>query len=529
MRILTSLEMRAVDAVTAEKFGVPLLALMENAGVAVARFALEVFEHSSHITVVCGKGNNGGDGFVAARKLHEAGKEVRVILLAAPDQYKGDAAAMLKLLPMEPVVASSVPELNDINFSETDLILDAIFGTGFLSPATGLFAHAIQAINKSGAPIVAIDLPSGAEADAETIDPAVPFVDADAIVTFSALKHAHVFQFPHVRTAVRDIGSPAAAFENASDLHLITPQDFASVLAPRPEDANKGSFGHVLVLGGSIGKAGAAAMSGMAALRSGAGLVTVATPKSAQTTVAAFAPELMTEPLEETVHGTVSFASLEGINPQVLSLKHDVLALGPGISRNADSAEFVRVLVERCKKPMVLDADGLNAFEGRAERLSGKDRPLVLTPHPGEMSRITGRSIAEIQADRIQITREFAVKHHAYVVLKGKHSVFAMPSGRVWINPTGNPGMATGGTGDILTGILAALMAQYPDHLEQAIIAGVWLHGAAGDNVRDVMGERSLIATDLLSALPKAFLDAEEILVEVSVANGPKIKNGIRA
>jgi hydroxyethylthiazole kinase-like uncharacterized protein yjeF len=526
MRILTASEMRAVDSATAEKHGIPLLTLMKNAGDAVVRYVLTEFEHSSHITVVCGKGNNAGDGFVAARKLHAAGKEVRVILLASPAEYKGDAAAMLKELPVKPLVAKSLTDFDGINLLETDLIIDAIFGTGFHAPASGLFAHAIIAINQTGVPVVSIDLPSGADADSESTDPSAPIVQADAIVTFSALKHAHVFQFSHIRTVVRDIGSPAAAFDNASDLNLITPQDFSTVLAPRAEDANKGSFGHVLVLGGSIGKAGAAAMSGMAALRSGAGLVTVATPRSAQTTVAAFAPELMTEPLEETVFGTVSFASLEGINPQVLSLKHDVLALGPGISRNADSAEFVRVLVDRCKKPMVLDADGLNAFEGHAERLSGKERPLVLTPHPGEMSRITGSAVAEIQSNRIQITRDFSKKHNAYVVLKGKHTVVGTPSGRIWINPTGNPGMATGGTGDILTGILAALMAQYPDNLEQAIIAGVWLHGAAGDNARDVMGERSLIATDLLSALPKAFSDAEEILAADS---RNKTTNGARA
>jgi len=526
MRILTASEMRAFDSATAEKYGITLLTLMENAGTAVSSFVLENLEHSSHITVVCGKGNNAGDGFVAARKLHEAGREVRIILLAAADEYKGDSAAMLKRLPVEPLVATSISDFDRFNLSETDLILDAIFGTGFRPPATGIFAHAIQSINQSGVPIVSVDLPSGSDADSESVDPSAAVVRANAIVTFSALKHAHVFQFPHIRTVVRDIGSPTSAFEITSDLHLITPLDFATILAPRAEDANKGSFGHVLVLGGSIGKAGAAAMSGMAALRTGAGLVTVATPRSAQTTVAAFAPELMTEPLEETVHGTVSFASLEGINPQVLSLKHDVLALGPGISRNADSAEFVRVLVARCKKPMVLDADGLNAFEGCADRLSGKERPLVLTPHPGEMSRITGSSIADIQSDRIRITREFAVKRHAYVVLKGKNSVVAMPNGRVWINPTGNPGMATGGTGDILTGILAALMAQYPDHLEQAIIAGVWLHGAAGDNACEAMGERSLIATDLLSALPKAFFDAQEILVE---EKNVKKSNGARA
>jgi len=511
MRILTSKEMRSVDKATAEKFGVPLLTLMENAGSAVARFVLHEFEHAGHICVVCGKGNNGGDGFVAARKLHEAGREVRVFLLATPEEYKGDAAAMLKQLPVKPFVVTSPSDLETLKLAESDLILDAIFGTGFRPPAEGLYAAAIRAINDSGVPVIAVDIPSGADADAEQPVPASPFVLADSIVTFSALKPAHVYQFSDVNTVVRDIGSPQGAYDGLSDVHLITPLDFHSILQPRSASANKGSYGHVLVVGGSMGKAGAPAMSGMAALRAGAGLVTVAAPRSIQSTVASFAPELMTEALEETIFGTVSGSALENISATILRQTHNVLALGPGLSRNKESVKFARSLVELCPFPIVLDADGLNAFEGSPDKLNGLKRTLVITPHPGEMARLTGMTVAEVQAERVLVAREFAREYSAYVVLKGHRTIIAEPNGRIWINPTGNPGMATGGTGDILTGIIAGLLAQELRNFAVAVIAAVWLHGAAGDIACGIMGERSLIATDLLSALPKAFMDAIEL------------------
>jgi NAD(P)H-hydrate epimerase len=249
----------------------------------------------------------------------------------------------------------------------------------------------------------------------------------------------------------------------------------------------------------------------MAALRAGAGLVTVAAPRSIQSTIAGFAPELMTEALEETVFGTVPGSALENISATILRQTHNVLALGPGLSRNKESGKFARALTELCPYQIVLDADGLNAFEGCSEKLNGSKRSIVITPHPGEMARLTGKTVAEVQSDRINIARSFAQQHSIYVVLKGHRTIVAEPGGRIWINPTGNPGMATGGTGDILTGILAGLLAQAHGELAHAVIAAVWLHGAAGDIARDVMGERSLIATDLLSAMPKAFADAMEL------------------
>jgi hydroxyethylthiazole kinase-like uncharacterized protein yjeF len=509
MKIVTAAEMRDIDRATTELFGVPSQELMENAGSAVAEFVLERFPHAERIQVVCGRGNNGGDGFVAARKLQEAGKQVSVLLLAEAADVKGDAAAMLKRLTHYPQIMRSVGDVERHKWAEADLFIDAILGTGSHGPAEGAYALAIQKLNESGTPIVSVDIPSGALADGMQPSPE-PVVHANAIVTFTALKPAHVFQFDSVPIALKQIGTPEEAIVSPSNLNLITPRDYATLLAPRNPDSHKGLFGHVLVLGGSLGKAGAAAMAGMAALRAGAGLVTVGTPKSVQGTVAGFAPELMTDGLAETEQGTFSILALEALRK--FSDSKNVAAIGPGISDDREAAQFVRAMLDRSQLPVVLDADGLNAYKDHREYLNGNNRPLVITPHPGEMSRLTGLSTQEIQKDRIGVARKYAREHKAYVVLKGYRTILAEPGGRVWINNTGNPGMATGGTGDILTGLIAGLIAQLPQNIATAVIAGVHLHGMAGDLVRDEIGEASLIATDLLLALPQAFRKAASSL-----------------
>jgi NAD(P)H-hydrate epimerase len=303
---------------------------------------------------------------------------------------------------------------------------------------------------------------------------------------------------------IAPIGSPPEAVVSQLELHLSTPVDFAPLLVPRARDANKGSYGHVLVIGGSLGKAGAAAMAGFAALRAGAGLSTVATPKSVLATVAAFHAEVMTEPLAETEQGTISLRAI-GSGLDALLEYGTLIAIGPGISRNSETAEFVRTIVERRDKSIVVDADGLNAFEGAAGKLNGRGRTLVITPHPGEMSRLTGLSIAEIQANRLEVARNLAREHELIVVLKGHRTLIAAPDGTVWVNPTGNPGMATGGTGDILTGMVAGLIAQHPQHALEATALAVYLHGLAGDLASESVGENSLVATDLVRFLPQAF------------------------
>ena len=319
-------------------------------------------------------------------------------------------------------------------------------------------------------------------------------------MTFTAPRPAHIFgMLTTGPTVISPIGSPDEAIVSSLQLNLITAREIAPLIGPRPAAANKGNFGHVLVLGGSTGKAGAAAMAGMAALRAGAGLSTVATAKSVLATVAGFHPELMTEPLEETEAGSISLVSLEQGRLDALVKGKTVLAVGPGISRHPDTAAFVRGVVKKYKMQIVLDADGLNAFEDRAAELKKKAGALVITPHPGEMARLTGLTIAAVQRDRLNVARSFAREHQLIVVLKGHRTLIAQPDGTVWVNTTGNPGMATGGTGDILTGMVAGLIAQNPDRVAEAVIAAVHLHGLAGDVARESMGEHSLVATDLLN------------------------------
>jgi hydroxyethylthiazole kinase-like uncharacterized protein yjeF len=381
-------------------------------------------------------------------------------------------------------------------------------------------------MNASAAPIVAVDIPSGAEADAMRADARTSVgssrnvARADAVVTFTAPRPAHVFaELTSGSTVIAPIGSPPEAIVSQLGLNLSTPFDFARLLALRARESNKGSYGHVLVIGGSLGKAGAAAMAGFAALRAGAGLSTVATAKSALARVASFHPELMTEPLTETKSGTISLRALRAGLDSLLERK--TLAIGPGISRNPETAEFVRSIVGGRDNAMVVDADALNAF-GAGElpasgshtepshTLNGQGRTLVITPHPGEMSRLTGLSIAEIQANRVEVARNYAREHELIVVLKGHRTLIVAPDGTGWVNPTGNPGMATGGTGDVLTGIVAGLIAQYPKDALAATALGVYLHGLAGDLASESLGENSLVATDLIRFLPQAFAVARE-------------------
>jgi ADP-dependent NAD(P)H-hydrate dehydratase / NAD(P)H-hydrate epimerase len=521
MKIVSAAEMREIDRATSERFGVPSIALMENAGSAVARFILSDYSRAESVGILCGKGNNGGDGFVVARKLVEAGRAVRVLLLSDPEELRGDAAAMfqkmlgtlrpLKVAPLIVREASGLESPDAAEIFSADVIVDAVLGTGFRPPVSPLYAAAIGKMNRASAPIVAVDIPSGADADAMRPQTATGSSDgvhavacADAIVTFTAPRPAHVFAaLTSGPTVISPIGSPPEAIVSHLGLHLSTPSDFASLLVPRARDANKGSYGHVLVIGGSLGKAGAAAMAGFSALRAGAGLSTVATPKSVLATVAAFHPELMTEPLAETKQGTISLRALgAGLNSL---LERKTLAIGPGISRNSETAEFVRTIVTRGDKSIVVDADALNAFAGAADQLHGRGRTLVITPHPGEMARLTGLTIPEIQANRLEVARDFAQEHELIVVLKGHRTLIAAPDGTVWVNPTGNPGMATGGTGDVLTGMVAGLIAQHPQHALAATALAVHLHGLAGDLASESVGENCMVATDLVRFLPQAF------------------------
>ncbi|HXJ89533.1 MAG TPA: NAD(P)H-hydrate dehydratase [Candidatus Binatia bacterium] len=532
MKIVGAEEMREIDRVTSEKFGVHSLVLMENAGAAVAERVLAMLDESAdtpaartgagaprtkasgatlRILVICGKGNNGGDGFVVTRLLHEKGKSVEVVLLADPAELRGDAALMYGKLPKPAIIVRSSEELKSDRVRQlfaADIFVDAILGTGFKPPVRGLYAEAITLLNAANGKAVAVDIPSGADADAMGLQQGT-IARADAILTFTAARPAHVFSLlTDGPTCVAPIGSPDEAIVSSLRLNAIHPRDFESFVALRPPESNKGNYGHVLVIGGSLGKAGAAAMAGMSALRAGAGLSTVATAKSVLSTVAGFHAELMTEPLEETAAGTI--ATSAGVRLEELLKTMTVVAIGPGISRDPHTATLVRSLIAHHTIPMVVDADGLNAFEHHTGELNGKGRTLVITPHPGEMARLAGCSTADVQKDRLGVARKFASDHELIVVLKGHRTLVVQPDGEAWVNVTGNPGMATGGTGDILTGMVAAMIAQHPKDLLMAACAAVYLHGLAGDVARESMGEHSLVASDLLRGLPEAFERARQ-------------------
>jgi ADP-dependent NAD(P)H-hydrate dehydratase / NAD(P)H-hydrate epimerase len=512
MKITTAEEMRTIDRVTSETYGVHSLSLMENAGNAVATFARTNWPDANRIVVICGKGNNGGDGFVAARKLHQAGKVVEVVLIADPSELKGDAANMFARLPFRPVIIRSESDLNNEltrSLSTCDLIIDAMLGTGFHPPVSGLVAAAIDGLRQTRPPVLAVDIPSGADADG-TSEQSGLVARADAVVTFTALRPAHVFSgLTSGPLLVAPIGSPDEAIVSALNLEAITARDVAPLLAARALDANKGRFGHALIIAGSLGKSGAAALSGLGALRAGAGLATVATSRSALPMVASFAPEIMTDPLPETIEGTIGFGPTLPETLKRLTERKNVIAIGPGVSRNAETVKFIRVVVSATealgsKPPLIIDADALNAFEGVANELNGRNRPLVITPHPGEMARLTGLSVSAVQQDRLRVARNFAREHQCIVVLKGFRTIIAQPSGVAWINPTGNPGMATGGTGDVLTGMIVGFIAQFPSNITAAVNTAVFLHGLAGDIAREKFTEQALIASDLLNFVPDA-------------------------
>ena len=509
MKILTADEMRAVDRVTSERFGVDSLDLMRHAGAAVAHFVLREYPDRRHIAVLCGKGNNGGDGFIAAHELASAGCDVRVLLLGRPADLKGDAKAAFGAMGLVPVMAPddaalAAPEVQTL-LTSADLIVDAIVGTGFTPPLRGAAATLRDRVNALAIPVVAVDLPSGWDADSRDLEVSGAF-RASAVVTFSAPKLAHVSgNLTGTATGpivVAPIGSPDEAITSSTGLtwagssKTLTQQ-------PRPPDSNKGLYGHVLVIAGGRGKSGAPAMASLAALRAGAGLVTAAVPESILPSVAAITPELMTFPLREGPHGEADISNLQPNILKRLTERATVIAMGPGLGTEPEA--FVLGLIDKTTLPLVLDADALNILAKHPEKLDGRKRTMVLTPHPGEMARLAGISTKEVQARREPLAREFAAKHHVTLVLKGWRTLIAHPDGRIAINTTGNPGMAKGGSGDILTGIVAAILAQFPDNPAQAVEAAVYLHGLAADFALCQQDEHTLLATDTVGHLSRAF------------------------
>ncbi|MBI4478004.1 MAG: NAD(P)H-hydrate dehydratase [Acidobacteria bacterium] len=513
MRVLNASQMREADRRTIDEIGIPALVLMENAGRQVVAAMEARFENLAdhRVAIICGRGNNGGDGCVVARTLHQRGVEVGVFVIGEIAGVKGAARTNLEVLGRLSLSVVEITneqewELHSSEIGGCHVIVDALFGTGLKTPLQGLLGTVVADLNSLGIPIVSIDLPSGLSADTNEL--IGDCIEATMTVTLGAAKLPLVLppgQAYAGRLVIADIGIPNEVLNNVEGdrIELLTREDIRRLITPRAADAHKGDFGHVLVVAGSRGKTGAAHLAAMGALRSGAGLVTVAAPRSCQSTIATLAAEYMTEGLEETETGGIAAPALQ----RVLELPQDVVAIGPGLGSDPETRAFVRELLAQTGSPIVLDADAVNAFAGEPDPLSAREgMAVILTPHPGEMARLLGITTEEVQGNRVQIARDFASHHRLYVILKGHRTIIATPKGEVFINPTGNPGMATGGTGDVLTGMIAAWFGQLLD-AEAACKIAVFLHGAAGDLADADLGEVAMTAGDLLDYLGDALLE----------------------
>ena len=507
MILVTAGEMQRMDRRTIEDVGIPGLVLMENAGRGATRFLLEQFPDLANLKVgvIAGRGNNGGDGFVMARCLKQKGIQVRVYLLAAKQEVRGDAAANLNFLKPLGIPLVEIPDEDSFakrksEMSGLDVWVDAILGTGLKSDVTGYFKTIIEFINGLKKPVLAVDIPSGLNADSG--QPCGVCIQARATATFAFAKTGHMVHPGTDYTGtlkIIDIGIPphiVAAVEPRQ--FLVTPEIVRSCLPPRPADAHKGSSGHLLVVAGSTGKTGAAAMTCMSALRVGAGLVTLGIAESLNPVLEVQMLEAMTAPLPESRSGVLGESAVDAIEKLIPGKK--CLALGPGLGQAPETGELVRHIIQASKIPVVVDADGLNNLAGRIEILQKAKAPVILTPHPGEMTRLVNSDTRRTQQDRLTCAREFATQFKVHLVLKGARTVIAHPDGRVFINPTGNPGMAAGGMGDVLTGMIAGLVCQGASP-GAAAQAGVYLHGAAADSLVETVGPYGYLAGEVMQAV----------------------------
>lgn len=515
MRLITAEEMQTIDRQAIEDLGIPGVVLMENAGRAASEsFCRELTElFPGPVLVMAGKGNNGGDGYVMARILADQGWQVETIVLGAPEDIHGDAGTMLDILVKlgSPVhFAGEARELRS-RFSAVgpEIIIDALLGTGLRSSVRGLYAEAIEIINSAGVRVLSVDIPSGVSGSTGQICGVA--VKADLTVTFDHGKIGHGTD-PGAGFCgyldVVDIGIPLRGrSEPESEVWLTEVDEALEWLPERPERGHKGSFGHLLLISGSTGKSGAAALAGLSAVRSGCGLVTVGAPASIHEILEVKLTEAMTFPLNDR-NGQLGLDA----QPQITRLLEGkgALALGPGLGQSAELVDLVAWLVQDTELPLVIDADGLNLLAGQLSFLQQRQGPVpVLTPHPGEMARLCGRSVAEVEADRFQLTREFARQHQVVLLLKGPRTLIAAPDGRMRINATGNVGLASGGSGDVLTGVIGGLLAQGVDSFDAAAL-GAWLHGRAADLVAMAQGVAGMAASDLLSHLALARRELSE-------------------
>jgi hydroxyethylthiazole kinase-like uncharacterized protein yjeF len=508
MYLVTAAEMQEMDRLAIEHHGIPGLRLMESAGKGAAQSLRIQFADclKAGVGIVCGKGNNGGDGFVIARYLADQGFRVTVYLLAKTSAVKGDAAANLKRLPALNIEVIEIPDTqafskNISRLGQHGLLVDAILGTGLSSDVRGFFKTVIDYINQSATPVFAVDIPSGLNSD--TGQPCGTCIRAQATATFALPKIGH-FSHPGSeytgRLDIIDIGIPAAVVERVRPKqHLLTARRIRSRWRSRAADAHKGRTGHLLVVAGSVGKTGAAALTARSAMRAGAGLVTLSVAASLHPIAETLVLEVMTAPLTEIRYGVLGDAAVEDI--QKLAAGKTCLAIGPGIGQAAETRSLIQKIITQLEIPMVIDADGLNNLRGQTQLLKNLKAPAVLTPHPGEMARLIDATPAEVQQNRLKCARDFATKFKVHVVLKGAATVIAHPDGSAYINRTGNSGMASGGMGDVLTGVLAGFITQGFTP-ETAAHAAVYLHGAAADSLAKTIGPFGYLASEVMNAIP---------------------------
>jgi len=508
MKILDAESTREVDREAMEAFGIPSLVLMENAAIGLADAIAENFPDAGSAAIFCGPGNNGGDGLALGRHLAIRGYYVELNLVLGGREATGDAAVQLSICRSQGLAIREIgPEDRCRSVVEgardLDLVVDALFGVGLSRPLEGQYAEIVNALNGLRIPRVAVDLPSGLNGSRAEL-PGV-HLEADLTVTFGAAKVAHVFP-PAADAAgqvvVADLGIPPELIERAAGkLYLMAADELAGELHPRSADSHKGDYGHVLLVAGTTGKAGAAILAARSAVRAGAGLITAAVPESVVQTVDLGSVESMTYPLAQGPTGGLADSTAAAIRE--LSAGKSVLAVGPGLGQERSTVVAIRAMVLETDLPVIVDADGLNAMAGVIGRLRDRSAETILTPHPGELGRLLGVTASEVQVDRPAAARAAAERSGAVVVLKGHQSLVVSPTGDVFVNPTGNPGMASGGTGDVLTGLIAGLVSQGHAALSAAQL-GTYLHGAAGDLAADRVGEASLSASDLLESYPEA-------------------------
>jgi NAD(P)H-hydrate epimerase len=508
MKVVTAHTMQEIDRRAIEEFGIPGLDLMERAGQGCVDEIIALYGNGSkHAVIFAGKGNNGGDGHVIARILSEQGWQVSVYVLAAHNEIIGDAARNLERLPFTMVhhclYKNQLPTLQSEVITQADVIVDALLGTGLRSDVSGLYLDAVELINSANRPVVAVDIASGIHGTTGRI--LGEAVQATFTITFAFAKLGHVL-YPgaeHTGTLiVKDIGIPAQLMESASGYDVLNAEIIRPLLHKRDRQAHKGHFGHCLIIAGSVGKTGAAALSANSAVRAGSGLVTLAVAESLHHILEVKTTEVMTVPLPDSNSGYLTSSAYQAIEKQLVG--KDAVAIGPGLDRRPGTTSLVHTIIETVSLPLVIDADGLNALAEDITILRRKKSDtVILTPHPGEMARLLGTSIPDVEAIRISVAQEFARNYGIYLILKGARTIIASPAGTAAINGSGNPGMATGGMGDVLTGIITSLLGQGYCAWD-ACKLGVFLHGYAADMVAEEKGEVGLSASDVQEMLPYA-------------------------